>query len=237
LLYTNILAVSPLSHQRRAETPAWLANLKACGVQTLLCDNSRTGYWKELARLGTDVIEWYDREREDGGRPERKIAGSFNALRDVFLKTDFTHMWLVEWDIYPTKELLLNLLAYDQPVMAVPYFSKGTEIILQGQFYTRESTLFNFNAPFPPSTMFTTPVPRFYSKDATTFDTLWTTPGTGCVLLRRDAVAHLPFRYDESRPETTPDTWLWMDILEKQIPAYFYNLDFVTHKHKSWMEL
>lgn len=202
--------------------------MRKIGCPHILVDNGDDpDYYLELCSLGVDAIR-----HETTGRPEKRLAESWEILRNTFLESGLEYMWLVEWDIYPRIDLIDELLVLRRPVIAVPYFTRGNSMCTQMYVNTVDRRGI-INHTSVPQEMFVTEFPKIHTQT----DVIPTGFGTGCLLINRKIAEHYRFKWIPSAPEVAPDTWLWYDFLDNNAMCFLYNTEVVEHRHKSWNEI
>lgn len=158
------------------------------------------------------------------------ICDSQNAIRDKFLKGEYTHLFFLETDLFPPKSILPLFESFDLPVVSAPYFiyknrdtiAMNQEIRVFGEVAeTRNYSLlesFNFTNG---------DLQQCYAS------------GFGCTLIRRDVLEKVEFRIAgiSNTGEAHADSFFYSDLQMNQIPAFMYTGLTVRHYNQDWSKL
>ncbi len=166
------------------------------------------------------------------------ICESQNQIRDYFLAGNYTHLFFLETDLFPPRDIVRLFKTVNAPVISAPYFlyyhrekmqmNQEIKIIGGQRAITRNYTLkesFNFTDG--------------RIKEGFAF-------GFGCTLIRRDVVEKIPFRVvgenltcNEDGSPSHADSFFYSDLQKNHISPYLYTGITVVH-HKSegvWLKV
>lgn len=187
----------------------------------LLADNSNGDLFsKRLKELGLPFIrcDYHESARE-------RIVGSRNRLREYALDNDYDYFLSLEQDVIPPRDVIQRLLKHDRKVVSGVYFAVN--------FYHGKHQLLPLVwADFDEKTK-----RMFYLQD----DRLWdgklieiAACGLGCVLIHRDVLNKINFRYDKNNKEGFDDVWFCKDLRENNIKLYCDTSVKCKHLIRDW---
>lgn len=155
------------------------------------------------------------------------MAESHNAVREQFLKGDYTHLLHLECDVFPPIDVIPNLLFHNVDVVTAPYMiGEGYERHLL--IYTLEKSWFQGMQD----------VHKFNAYEDCLFidGTLKQVQscGIGCTLISKRVMEKIKFRYD-LQFDAYPDSYFYYDLLRLKIPAYLDTSLLCNHRNKNWI--
>jgi len=86
--------------------------------EVLFIDNSKEDdYFNKIKSLGMNVIKspWNERSKI-------RLTNAQNILRDKFLEGDYTHLFILEQDLIPPRDIIETLLSHDKDVVSGWYY-------------------------------------------------------------------------------------------------------------------
>lgn len=185
--------------------------------------NSTNIYWHAkniVTKYGIDT-DWVN---PIGKRSVDYITESQNKIRKKFLEGDYTHLFLLEVDIFPKQNIIEELLSYDAPVAIARYFlgnlrfpihTIGSEIEknygkITNRNISTEENFFEYGSGKTRSSMF----------------------GFGQIMICRDLVERTPFFIDEGSVSHSDSSW-WMWLGEQGIMPAIHD-EIAPHKNSDW---
>lgn len=226
----KILIACPTSEKKDYCFIEWISHVKQIDypkykMDVLMVDNSRErGYEKYLS--GFDVITRYINPKNRN--TIEFICDSHNAIRDYFLYNEYDYLLHLESDVMVNTQTLRTLLFHSQqndlPVVSASYFH-GEDVNTAMLMHRLETHGFDFKIGMPI---------RF--KEGMTmcgkFLPIYGC-GLGCVLIRKDVMDQLRFRFDKNQ-YIHPDSFFYEDLYKKRIPAYIDTSLILKHKSQNW---
>ncbi len=178
-------------------------------IQILLADNSSDdSYIAEIREQGLPVIKtpWHPTARAS-------IVTSRNILREHFLKSDCTHFFSLEQDVIPAPNVIEKLLFHNVPIISGVYLNmyKTPHGLMKLPVLWGAVTKAEFDAKKDDSTF-----QEYLEKEDITDESDMMRKlnfsevkgshllpvmacGLGCVLIAREVVEKVPFRYEPDR--------------------------------------
>jgi len=150
----------------------------------LLVDNSKDdSYFKRIKSLGLNAIkdEYFEKARE-------RIVHSRNILRKIVLEKGYDYFLSLEQDVIPPKDVIEKLIRHEKKVVSGVYFSRykinGKIMYLPLLWKEKKDNK---------------KLMRFLKPEEIEGDKLIKIKkcGLGCVLIRRDVLEKIKFRYVE----------------------------------------
>jgi len=153
------------------------------------------------------------------------LAKGHNDIRDYAIKHEYDFLLHLESDVFPEPNFLQELLFHDKPVVGAIYHrdeGKGRRLMIQKQVFAGPGNVLMQN---------------FDPEDAVYFidGTLKSVghAGLGCVLIRKDVLEKIPFRYEE-KIHAYPDSF-WSEDLYRRGIKYFVDTKLIcTHLNSNW---
>lgn len=144
------------------------------------------------------------------------MALSSQELRAHFLAHDYDWLLYLECDVFPPLDILERLLAYKKQIISAMYFVGDKD---WSQPMCGDVHHFINNKPHMYVKDF---LEGYYSIDEVTSPQEVVNPGLGCILLYKDLIQQVPFRYDSTftvHNDTTFAKDLWeRDLQSLQVP-------------------
>lgn len=168
----------------------------------LIVDNSKDDdYAKKISEMGVEVLRtpWRDKARD-------RIVESRNVFRDKVINEGYDYFLSLEQDVIPPVDVIERLLSHNLKIVTAVYFH-----------YKKE---FGYGAPVLTPVLFTDGglgwnKIRFMRFEDVDKDGLIEVAGcgVGCVLMRRDVLERVRFRYDPEH-DAFDDVYFSMDSKE-----------------------
>jgi hypothetical protein len=222
----RILIGAPQSDKKNYCFDEWLANVRNFtypkeNVEIFLADNSDTPdnyryFTQKLGIKGTYI----------GGKKNiiEKIADSHNAVRKYALDNKFDYLFHLETDIFPEETIIEKLLFHRMKLTACPYH---VNIDMDGSFKRDMCVeiLLEDTQTFKKAVLVSDADEFFDGKLK-----ICQAAGLGCVLIHKDVLQQIPFRYERG-VSSHPDSFFAVDCILKNIPFYIDTGLFATHKN------
>ncbi|MBS3143388.1 glycosyltransferase family 2 protein [Candidatus Woesearchaeota archaeon] len=201
----KILVGCPTSNHKEYSLKEYLEGVKKLSYENIhfvLVDNSETSnYYEKLKSLGVSVIK--DKYKESA---KERVINSRNILRRYFLENDYDYFLSLEQDVVPPKDVIEKLLSHNKDIVGGLYFYLGDDnktllpmvwIHHEGEYARR----LRFSE-----------VPKDELIEVITC-------GLGCVLIKRDVLENIKFRYEKGK-EPWDDLWFCEDARAKGFKVY-----------------
>lgn len=233
----RILLASPVSRSKNYCMHEFLWNIaKMESVDKfLLINNSDVEYGNYLAaklremyldQKITVVNIMFDNEASLAER----VTKSMNYAREVLLNGEFTHLFVVECDLFPEKTALKELLFHDKPVVGFPYFiGLGINSYLCLQ-HTRTRLINLDHVSYLNSVVH--PFDSFMLMNGKL--TLVHGVGLGCALMKTEVLERIPFSHAD---DAFHDTVFYKDCFDKQVQVFCDTSKIIQHKNQSWAHI
>ena len=172
-------------------------NLTYGNYDVVLVDNSKTDeYANKLINLGFKVLK--DTYRDDA---RERIMSSRNILKDYMLDNGYDYLLSLEQDVIPPADIIERLLSYNKMIVSATYFNyvkwKGSDILVPLLLIGKNPN--DFKA-------------RYMQIDKLSPARLTEVKacGLGCVLIHRDVLDKIEFRYEKDK-KGFDDVWFCAD--------------------------
>ena len=206
----KILVGCPTSFHKEYALQQYAESVKSLTYKNhdvLLVDNSpNDDYLKKIKSLGLPAIKgpYYEGARD-------RIITSRNILRKKVIDDNYDYLFSLEQDILPPPDILEKLTAHNKKVITAVYFANN---MIPEETLSRLIPL-----------VYVLEDEKTLSMRPLNDDELWkkqglmkvVSAGLGCVLIHRDTLKDVKFRYDLN---TFDDRWFFMDLHHKKIPVY-----------------
>jgi hypothetical protein len=194
-----------------------LRALQNQGHDVLIIDNSV----KTQNRRGFKVINY---KPFHGQKLQNVTKECMNILRDEFLKGDYTHLFILESDVFISEDTVDRLLSMDSDIANFTYLMKlerFNEYSLCVQSTTKEGVS-RMLTPEDSSQLLDTGI-KTLGKDMLN-DKMLTHCGYGCTLIKRKVLEKIVFRDDKTPDDIYPypDSYFHLDA---QINKFSNKLD------------
>lgn len=182
-------------------------NLTYTNYDILLVDNSTDdSYLRKIRSLGINAIK--DQYQENA---RDRIVSSRNLLREYAIKNNYDYLLSLEQDVIPPLDIIERLLSHDKKVISGIYFARN---IINGKASLIPLAYVEIPSddelpPMRPLNEYE----LFYSQNLVKIVSC----GLGCVLIHRDILKEIKFRYDLN---TFDDRWFCIDLFNKKIGLY-----------------
>ncbi|MBI2508199.1 glycosyltransferase family 2 protein [Candidatus Woesearchaeota archaeon] len=206
----KVLVGCPTSFHKEYALQQYTESLKKIVYKNhdiLLVDNSRDDtYSDKIKEAGLSVIKgaWSESARE-------RIITSRNILRQKVLDGNYDYLFSLEQDVIPPKDILERLIKHNKKVITAVYFANN---MIPGETLSKLIPL-----------AYVLEDEKTLSMRPLNEDELWKnqglmkiiSAGLGCVLIHRDVLKEVQFRYDLN---SFDDRWFFLDLYNKNIPVY-----------------
>lgn len=225
----KILIAAPNSSFKNYCWDAWLARARSFKCDIFIADNSINNENAVLYQKHNIKYAW---NNPLGKSSFQFICESQNQIRDYFLENNYTHLFFIETDLLPPKQLLPLFECINVPVVSAPYFiQKGSHTSPMNQ----EIRGFGEHALTRNYSLF-----ESFSFQNGDFHRCFST-GFGCSLIKREVIEQIEFRYiaDSLVQEhvyggSHPDSYFYADLYRLGIPVYLYTGIVVRHYNQDW---
>ena len=172
----------------------------------LLVDNSKEdNYLKKIKSLNLTV-----KKCPYSNLARARIVASMNILRDYVLKNNYDYLLSLEQDIIPPKDVIQQLLKHNKKIISGVYF------VYQNQYSTEQQkylipVAWVTDEEFSIGNLDGVSVRLMHPKETEENKVIKVVScGTGCLLIHRDILEKIKFRYDEFFPYFH-DNWFCRD--------------------------
>lgn len=190
----------------------------------MIADNSDTNKnTKMLVKRGFNAVHVKPKSKSN----IQYICESHNRLRNAFLRSDADVFFHLESDIIPPSNIIEQLLASRKKVIGAPYFigvGGDSHLIVQDmeeKFLTmRETKRMDDGSDI---LLMDGKLKKVH------------TVGLGCVMIAREVVEKVPFRYQEGY-DAHPDSFFAHDLHMLEIPIWCDTSILCEHNNTEWTE-
>ena len=206
----KIMVGCPTSFHKEYALQQYAESLKKITYKNhdiLLVDNSPNDtYLDKIKETGLSVIKG---PRFESARD--RIIASRNILRQKVIDGNYDYFFSLEQDVIPPRDILERLISHNKKVITAVYFANNaipgetlSKLIPLAYILEDEKTL---------------------SMRPLNEEELWknqglmkiVSAGLGCVLIHRNVLKEVKFRYDLN---SFDDRWFFLDLYDKKIPVY-----------------
>lgn len=179
-----------------------IRNQTFTNYELVFCDNSIDDEFAEKLKSYGKVLR-----SPSNKNIHEALELAYNKLREYFLSSDCTHMWIVEADQVPQEDALERLLKADKDVVGCPYLlNPNNDIVCVHDVITEN--IYRVGD-----------IKLKVNKEGPIFQ-VWGC-GHGAVLAKRKVIEKIPFRIDEkNKLAASPDTFWYQDIKKAGIKVY-----------------
>lgn len=199
-------------------------------IEVCLVDNSDTPKNVERIIQDSEIIKafWLAPKKDED--VFSKIARSHEEARNLFIKSECDYFLHLETDIIPPVDIIERLLSHNKPVVSATYeVGQGD----QRKLMIQPIEPFHKNIKAYRSVDY-----LFNSGEEVTFIDGMVKQvfaiGLGCVLIRRDVAASVPFRRDKNI-NASADTFWANDLFANNIPVFVDTSTYCKHLNQTWM--
>ena len=182
-------------------------NLTYKNHEVLLVDNSPNDtYLEKIKKAGLPAINgpYFEGARD-------RIVASRNILREKVIDGNYDYFFSLEQDVIPPKDILEKLTNHNKKIIAAVYFADN---MIPGETLSKLIPL-----------VYVLEDEKNLSMRPLNEEELWkkqglmkvVSAGLGCVLIHRDILKDVKFRYDLN---TFDDRWFFIDLYNKKVPVY-----------------
>lgn len=217
----KVLVGCPTSDLKGYALERYAEGVKALDYKSFdlfLVDNSKTDdYFKKIKKLGLPVVKG---SYNDSAR--QRIIDSRNIIRQKVLDEGYDYFLSLEQDVVPPKDVTRRLLSHDKKIVTGVYFSYQTNndvtllVPLLWKKVKREEIRFMLEREVLE--------PKLMEVDAC---------GLGCILIHRDVLKKVKFRYDKS-DKGFDDMWFCKDASDAGFKIFADTSIKCKHLIKGW---
>ncbi len=197
-------------------------NLTYKNYEILFADNSnnRKNYKRLIKEENVDCIYVKPKQKAI----QHILADTHEAIRDYFLRGDYDYLLHLESDIIPPPDVIERLMIHNKPIVSAVYhidFGANSHAMIQKMEHfgdIRETANIKDGADL-------------MMMDGKLHEVF--ACGLGCVLIRRDVLEQIPFRW--SGGDIFPDTY-WAFDTNGQFPKFVDTSILCEHHNSSWTE-
>ncbi len=211
--YPKILIGCPTSYHKEYCLEKYVEGLKNIdypNFDILLIDNSKDdNYYNKISSYNIPVKKgpYFENARD-------RIIASRNILRDVTINENYDYFFSLEQDVVPPSNVLLKLIKHNKKVISCIYFlhnimDNKRELIPQA-FVVMEDKKYEdlpWMRPLNNIELASNKLIQIVSC------------GLGCILIHRDVLKEIEFRYDKTS-EAFDDRYFSVDLYRKKIPIF-----------------
>lgn len=156
------------------------------------------------------------------------IARTQEAIRQIFLSSDYRKLLFLESDIFPVcNDTILRLDAWEVPVISALYFWNES-FVMDGYFYEYDNGALNFSL---------NTCDYLLNNNINLTEPIKTgNGGFGCTLIDRKTLSEIPIRIVPHR-RVHSDTIFAEDMIKKGKNWYIDTSLLCEHRHKSWEDM
>lgn len=231
----KILIGCPVYERYRYCIDKYLSNVKNIGKEgvgetdILLVDNSeKEDFFHEYKKkVPMERVEHTDYARD-------RIVRARNVLREKVLEENYDYLLSLEIDLFPEKDILKRLLSHKKDIVSAFYTS--TQNVTGRHKATGEKKIFRMQLPIAymqKGLKIRQVLPKdLLNKGLVRVGGI----GLGCVLISRDVLEKIKFRYDPEK-KACDDMYFSKDAKEKSYPLWVDGNLQVRHEHRDWKGL
>lgn len=150
------------------------------------------------------------------------ICESQNKIREYFLNSDCTHLFLLEEDLLPPPYIIEDLLSYNTEIAVARYFiGEGKDSHLLHQIMD-DTWSPNVNINYSPAGSFL----EWGTGQQTNFNY-----GLGCIMIKKDVMKEIQFRVEDETNHA--DSFFWLDVNYLEIPFKVHD-KLIEHRNLNW---
>lgn len=196
----KILIGCPTSEHKKYCLKEYVEIVKKLGCDILLVDNSKTkDYYNEIKKLGLNVIKdaYYPKARD-------RIVSSRNLIRRYCLENNYDYLFSLEQDVIPPLDIIEILLKSGKKIISGLYYKLDDKELTPVAWIHHEGNYarrLNYSETIEPKIIEVI------------------TCGLGCVLIHKDVLEKVRFRYNESK-KSFDDVWFGIDARDKGFKLY-----------------
>lgn len=217
----KILVGCPTSNHKNYALKHYVKGVKALrydNFDILIVDNSKSdNYMEKIQSLGLPVIKG---PYSDSAR--QRIIDSRNILRQKVLDEGYDYFFSLEQDVIPPKDVIQRLLNHNKKIVTGVYFSYQTNndvtllVPLLWQRVAKNEVRFMLEKEIAE--------PRLVEVGAC---------GVGCVLIHRDVLEKVKFRFDRN-DKGFDDMWFCLDAFNAGFKIFADTSVKCKHLIKGW---
>lgn len=184
-----------------------IKSLTYSNFDILLVDNSKDNvYFEKIKKLSLPVIKgpWFESARD-------RIIASRNILREKAIKENYDYFFSLEQDVLPPKDILEKLLQHNKKLITAIYFANN--IIPDTQTHELIPLVYKLVDEKTLSMRPLNEVELWKNLGLTEV----VSAGLGCVLIHRNILEKIKFRYEKN---TFDDRWFFIDCYDKKIKVF-----------------
>jgi len=157
-----------------------------------------------------------------------KVCQGHNDIRRYALDNGFDYLYHLESDVMTQPHTLQELLLHNKQIAGALYYrdlGRFRKLMLQTRVYRSPHSVFHYNADQTDDAWFIDGI----LKEASHI-------GLGAILIRRDVLEKIPFRYVEG-VHVYPDSYFQEDCFRAKIKIFADTLLICSHKNQDWNDV
>ncbi len=202
--YPKVLVGAPVSDHHEYCIDTFIETLKTLtypNFDILLVDNSKDDrFFNKIKKVFPTIKYPYHKS------VKVRLAESRNILREKTINEGYDYMFNLDQDVVPPKDVIERLIAHDKKIITGVYFNKFTKIGQKNLTHeTRTRPVLWVRSPKTQGLV-------FVRNDVVAQDRLIRVDlcGTGCILIHRDVLEKIRFRWEEEE-SGVDDSFLCID--------------------------
>jgi hypothetical protein len=203
----------------------YLESIYKLKTDFILIDNSKEdNYYKKLLSMNLPVFRVHR-----GNNSREAITNAMNFARQYMLERDYTHMLVIESDLFPQEDTVNRLLHYDLPVV-------GSYYLLGITFKTACIFVMDYKKELKRmGTRLLTQEESFKIYKTGLQKTHGC--GLGCTLIKRDIIKRFPFWVDKRMDTKFHDVYFYLDLWNSNVPVYVDTNHLIEHQPSNWNDV
>jgi len=227
----KILLASPINVVKSYVLYDWLKYIKQLDYDNydiFLVDNSPgVQFTTAIRNMGFDC----EHEWREGREARYYMAASNERIRIKFLSGEYSHLFSLECDIFPPKDIIQRLLAHDKDVVGTTYWTgHGYDTFMQLFTLYCQHTDYVSHSKIFKTRVFTFEEAQLFMDGQ--LKTAYAN-GVGCIMIKRWVLEMIKFRVDPSDTGYA-DSFFHRDLWENGIENFVDTSIIPQHRNSNW---
>lgn len=190
--YPKVLVGAPVSNHHEYCIDKFIKSLKTLtypNFDILLVDNSKTNeFYNKIKDIFPTIKYPYHKD------VKVRLAKSRNILREKTINEGYDYMFNLDQDVVPPKDIIERLMSHKKEITTGVYFNKFSRIGKNLTYETKTKPVLWVQSPNHPEDLV------FVRNDIIAQNKLIRVDlcGTGCILIHRDVLEKIQFRWEEN---------------------------------------